>query len=61
MVAAGFDDGTLWAANLKTGKLEKLKADKGPPITALAVAADGGAVAFGDEAGGAGLLRLRDF
>jgi WD40 repeat protein len=61
VMAAGFDDGTLWAANLKTGKLEKLKSDKGPPITALAVAADASAVAFGDEAGGAWVMRLRDF
>ena len=61
VMAAGFDDGTLWAANLKTGKLEKLKSDKGPPITAVAVAADAGAVAFGDEAGGAWVMRLRDF
>jgi WD40 repeat protein len=61
VMAAGFDDGTLWAANLKTGKLEKLKSDKGPPITALAVAADASAVAYGDEAGGAGVMRLRDF
>ena len=61
VMAAGFDDGTLWVANLKTGKLEKLKADKGPPITALAVAPDASAVIFGDEAGGAALMRLRDF
>lgn len=61
VMAAGFDDGTLWAANLKSGKLEKLKSDKGPPITAVAVAADAGAVAFGDEAGGAWVMRLRDF
>jgi WD40 repeat protein len=61
VMAAGFDDGTLWAANLKTGKLEKLKSDKGPAITAVAVAADARAVAFGDEAGGAWVMRLRDF
>ena len=61
VMAAGFDDGTLWAANLKTGKLEKLKSDKGPPITAVAVAADASAVAFGDEAGGAWIMPLRDF
>ncbi len=61
VMAAGFDDGTLWAANLKTGKLEKLKSDKGPAITAVAVATDAGAVAFGDEAGGAWVMRLNDF
>ncbi len=61
VMAAGFDDGTLWVANLKTGKLEKLKADKGPPITALAITADASAIAFGDESGGAWVMRLRDF
>ncbi len=61
VMAAGFDDGTLWAANLKTGKLEKLKSDKGPPITALAMAADASALAYGDEAGGAGFMRLTGF
>ena len=56
VMAAGFDDGALWAANLKSGKLEKLKSDKGPAITAVAVAKDAGAVAFGDEAGGAWIM-----
>ncbi len=58
MVAAGFDDGTLWAADLKTGKLEKVKPDTGPPISALALSQDLTQLAWGDEAGGAGLLRL---
>jgi WD40 repeat protein len=61
VMAAGFDDGTLWVANLKTGKLEKLKSDKGPPITALALAADAGVLAYGDEAGSAGVMALTGF
>ena len=31
------------------------KADKGPPITALSVSPDGARLAWGDEAGGAGV------
>jgi WD40 repeat protein len=56
VVAAGLDDGRLWAAELRTGRIEKLRADKGPPITALAISADGGRLAWGDEEGGAGVL-----
>jgi len=33
-----------------------LKAEKGPPITALAITPDGKRVAWGDEDGGAGVL-----
>ena len=61
IVAAGFDDGTLWVANLRTGKLEKLKTETGAPICALAVSADGLQLAFGDEAGGGGLMMLAGF
>jgi WD40 repeat protein len=61
IVAAGFDDGTLWAANLKSGKIEKLRPDPGAPISALAVSPDGTRLAFGDEAGGAGLYELEGF
>ena len=61
IVAAGFDDGTLWVANLRTGKLEKLKTETGAPICALAVSADGLHLAVGDEAGGGGLMMLAGF
>ena len=37
-------------------RTEKLRADKGPPITALAVSDDGARVAYGDEEGGAGVM-----
>jgi hypothetical protein len=56
VLAAGLDDGRVWAAGLKSEKLEPLKAERGPPITALAVAH--GRVAWGDEAGGAGVADL---
>ena len=48
-------------ANLRTGKLEKLKTETGAPICALAVSADGLQLAFGDEAGGGGLMMLAGF
>ena len=56
VVCAGLDDGRVWAAELRSGRMEKLRADKGPPITALAVSADGTRVAWGDEEGGAGVM-----
>jgi len=56
VVAAGLDDGRLWAAELRSGRIEKLRQDKGPPITVLAVSADGKRLAWGDEKGGAGVL-----
>lgn len=56
VVCAGLDDGRVWAAELRSGRMEPLKADKGSPITALAVSADGGRLAWGDEEGGAGVL-----
>ncbi|MFZ5668313.1 MAG: WD40 repeat domain-containing protein [Pseudomonadota bacterium] len=57
IVAAGLDDGRVWAADLKSGRIEHLRAGKGAPISAIAVTADGAAVAWGDEDGGAGLLQ----
>ena len=57
ILAAGLDDGRVWACNLKTQAVEMLKAQKGPPITALAI--DGARrVAWGDEEGGAGAVDL---
>jgi WD40 repeat protein len=52
-VAAGLSDGRVWAADLSTQKTTQIKTDPGPPITALAI--DNGRVAWGDEAGGAGV------
>ena len=55
-LAAGLDDGRVWAADLTSQKVTTLKADKGPPISALAVAH--GRAAWGDEDGGAGVAML---
>ncbi len=59
IVAAGLDDGRLWAAELRSGRIEKLRADKGPPISALAISPDGTRLAWGDEEGGAGVVDTR--
>lgn len=56
VLAAGLDDGRVWAAHLTNGRREEIKAEKGPPITALALGA--GKVAWGDEEGGAGVADL---
>jgi WD40 repeat protein len=56
LLAAGLDDGRVWACDLKSQVLTPLKAEKGAPITALAV--QGLRIAWGDEAGGAGICKF---
>jgi WD40 repeat protein len=58
ILAAGLEDGRVWACDLRSRRLEPLKAEKGAAITALAVSADGARVAFGDEEGQAGVVDL---
>jgi WD40 repeat protein len=53
MLAAGLDDGRVWACALKSETLRPLKEERGPPITALAVLGD--RIAWGDEEGAAGV------
>jgi hypothetical protein len=55
-LAAGLDDGRVWACDLASQSLRPVRAEKGPPITALAVAGD--RLAWGDEAGGAGVVTV---
>ena len=55
IVAAGLEDGRVWACDLAGQRISMLKAEKGPPITALAISPDGGRIAWGDEDGGAGV------
>jgi hypothetical protein len=54
-VAAGLEDGRVWACDLGGQRIETLKAEPGPPITALAMTPDHRRVAWGDEEGGAGV------
>jgi WD40 repeat protein len=58
ILAAGLDDGRVWVCDLEGGREVTLKAEKGPPISALAITAGGGRVAWGDEAGGAGVAEV---
>jgi WD40 repeat protein len=58
ILAAGLDDGRVWASDLTSRRLETLKAEKGAAITALAVSADGARLAWGDEQGQAGAVDL---
>ena len=66
-LAAGLEDGRVWAANLTTQRRQDIRAERGATITALAVSTPGpstaagsgfGRVAFGDEAGFAGVAEL---
>ena len=56
-LVAGLDDGRVWACHLPSERRVTLRAEKGPPISALAVLGDR-RVAWGDEEGGAGILPL---
>lgn len=56
LLAAGLDDGRVWACNLAAQDLRQIRTKTGPPITALAVRGD--RIAWGDEAGGAGVAEF---
>lgn len=54
-MAAGLEDGRVWVCDLDGQKIEMVKAEKGPPITALALTPKGDRIAWGDEEGAAGV------
>jgi WD40 repeat protein len=56
-LVAGLDDGRVWTCHLPSERRVTLRAEKGPPISALAVL-EGRRVAWGDEDGGGGILAL---
>jgi WD40 repeat protein len=58
ILAAGVDDGRVWACDLTSRHLHPIKAEKGPAITALTMSANGARLAWGDEDGGAGVVDL---
>jgi WD40 repeat protein len=58
ILAAGCDDGRVWACDLTSRRLETLKAEKGAPISALALSADGRRLAWGAEDGEAEVVEL---
>ena len=53
---AGLDDGRVWLCDLETQAITPIKAEKGAPISALAMAS--GQIAWGDETGAAGAVML---
>ena len=57
-LAAGLNDGRVWAAEPAARGLNFLKAERGPPIVALAMSSDGGRVAWADEDGQAGVATI---
>jgi WD40 repeat protein len=57
-LAAGLDDGRVWACDLTGQKITPLKAEKGSPVTALAITPDARRVAWGCEEGEAGVADL---
>lgn len=60
-LAAGLDDGRVWAMELPGQPKVFLRAEKGAPVTALAMSSDGRKVAWGDEAGRAGVAEIGAF
>ncbi len=54
-LAAGLSDGRVWTAPLRSTGVIPVQPPTGSPISALAVSADGARIAWGDEAGAAGL------
>jgi WD40 repeat protein len=57
-VAAGLDDGRVWACDLAGQKITPLKAEKGSSVTALAITPDARRVAWGCEDGEAGVAEV---
>ena len=58
LLAAGLSDGRVWLADPAGQGLNFLKAERGAPITALAMSADAARVAWADEDGNAGVAEV---
>ena len=58
LLAGGRSDGSVFAAEVAGQGVRPLVAGDGAPVTALAVSADGRRLAWGNEAGDAGLAEL---
>lgn len=57
-VAAGLDDGRVWACDLTGQQVFPLKAEKGSPVSALAITPNAKRVAWGCEDGAAGVAQV---
>ncbi len=55
-LAVGLSDGRVWACDVVSGRRAEIRTETGPPITALALAAE--RIAWGDEEGGAGVAEI---
>lgn len=58
LLAAGLNDGRVWLADPAGQGLNFLKAERGAPITAMAMSADATRVAWADEDGQAGVATV---
>ena len=58
VIAAGCDDGRVWTADLASRGIRLRREPSGSPVSALAMSAKGARIAWGDEAGGAGVAEL---
>jgi WD40 repeat protein len=58
VLAGGREDGRVFALAPSGNRIETVRADKGAPITALALSPDGKRIAWGDEDGAAGVSTL---
>ena len=58
VLAAGLDDGRVWVCDLRSQKIETLKAEKGAAISALSVNSRGDRLVWGDEDGQAGTFAI---
>jgi WD40 repeat protein len=58
VMAAGLEDGRIWACDLTSRRIEQVKTEPGATISALALTPDGRRLAWGDEDGGAGVVEL---
>jgi len=57
-IAAGLDDGRVWACDLAGQKITPIRSQKGAPVSALAITPDARRVAWGCEDGAAGVADL---
>lgn len=58
LVAAGLEDGRVWTCDLTGQRIDMRKAEKGESISALSLSQGARRLAWGDEAGGAGVVDL---
>jgi WD40 repeat protein len=58
LMAAGLDDGRVWACDLNSRRTEPIRSEKGAAISALAMSPKGDRLAFGDEDGQATVMEM---